>query len=87
MEVVEPGHEVFVMGPKTICGEYVDGQLATPAAAPAQGYDGPVLDSPEVDYNYDITSYRFAQPGIHQIYWKIGDLRSNTLNLEVVADD
>ena len=87
MEVLEPGHEMFVMGPKPICGEYVDGHLMTLESAPEEIYDGLVLESPNVDYNYDITSYKFSQPGAHRIYWQIGELRSNTLNLEVVLGD
>jgi hypothetical protein len=71
------------MGPKAIYGEYVDGQLVTPAQPPPEIYDGLVVDSPDVDYNYDITSYRFSRPGHHQIYWQLGDLRSNTLDIEV----
>lgn len=85
MEVAEPGHKIFVMGPKPIYGEYVDDKLVTPRAAPEQIYDGLVLDSPGVDYNYDITSYRFVEPGPHRIHWQIGELRSNTLRLEVTA--
>src|SRR5215472_17743754 len=59
LEVLEPGHEVFIMGPKPIYGEYVDGHPVTPEFPPLSDYDGVVLESPNVDYNYDITSYRF----------------------------
>jgi hypothetical protein len=52
-----------------------------------KNYDGRALPSPAVDYNYEITQYRFAEPGLHQIYWQIGNLRSNTLSLEVVRDE
>jgi hypothetical protein len=91
-EVIEPGHLVYVMGPKPVYGEYIDGQLATPAPPPGEDpfvpsdYDGRALPSPAVDYNYDITRYRFAEPGRHQICWQIGDLRSNALKLEVIRD-
>jgi hypothetical protein len=37
-----------------------------------------------VDYNYDITTYTFDESGRHTIQWRLGDLRSNTLELEVV---
>ena len=84
MEAVGLGHKIFAMGPKTIYGEYVDGNLVTPVEAPEQIYDGLVLDSPDVDYNYDITSYRFFEPGRHRIHWQMGELRSNTLELEIV---
>lgn len=85
-EAVEHGHDVFIMGPKPIYGEYVDGRLVTPERAPEQIYDGHVLASPAVDYNYDITCYRFSEPGYHQIFWKIDEHRSNTLNLKVALD-
>ena len=85
MEITEPGHKLFVMGPKPIYGENVDGNLVTPAEPPEQIYDGAVLESPNVDYNYDITSYKFSESGRHQIYWQMGELRSNTLELEITA--
>jgi hypothetical protein len=89
LEGTEPGHEIYVMGPKPVHGEWVDGRLATgpppdaddPLAQPL--YDGAVLSSPAVDYNYDITSYRFFEPGSHTICWKLGALESNTLRLQV----
>lgn len=84
MEVIEPGHKMFVMGPKQVYGEYVDGKLVTPEAHPQQVYDGLVLDSPNVDYNYDITTYSFDTPGRHEIYWQVGEVRSNKLELDVV---
>ena len=85
LEAMEPGQEIFIMGPKVVCGEYLDGRAMTAdTCGDAQAYDGAVLKSPGVDYNYDITSYRFDTPGRHQIYWQMGELRSNTLELDVV---
>jgi hypothetical protein len=84
LEVVEPGHKVFIMGPKPVYGEYVDDRPVTPEFPPLADYDGVVLESPNVDYNYDITSYRFFEPGHHRIHWQMGQLRSNTLELEVI---
>jgi len=92
-EVVVPGHLVYVMGPKPVYGEYLDGRLVT--LEPPQGedpfvpanYDGRALPSPAVDYNYDVTIYSFSAPGRHQIDWRIGGLRSNTLEFEVVSSE
>jgi len=84
MEAVEPGHELFIMGPKPVHGEYVDDRPVTPQSPAEQDYDGVVLESPNVDYNYDITSYRFFEPGCHRIHWQMRELRSNTLELEIV---
>ncbi len=90
-EVVLPGRLVYVMGPKPVYGEYVDGELVTPDPPPMSEdpfkpgvYDGRALPSPAVDYNYEITRYSFSEPGQHRIEWRIGGLRSNTLELEVV---
>jgi hypothetical protein len=47
-------------------------------------YNGPILSSPAVDYNYDITVYRFDQVGKHHIQWRIGTIQSNVLTLETV---
>lgn len=84
LEVLEPGHRLFVMGPKAIYGEYIDGIPVTQEQAAEQIYDGLMLESPNVDYNYDITSYTFSEPGRHEIYWQMGELRSNLLELEIV---
>ncbi len=89
MEATEPGVEVYVMGPKYVYGEYIDGVLMT---EPEPGwdntfipeiYDGAVLQSPAVDYNYDITSYTFDEPGTHRIQWILYPWKSNVLTVEV----
>lgn len=92
LEATEPGHEVFVMGPKDVHGEYVDSLLATslppvPTYPWLGVYDGRVLDSPAADYNYEVTSYRFSTPGPHRIQWRLGDLESNILEIHVAAGD
>ncbi len=77
---------LYVMGPKEVLGEYVDGELATApgdALAPAS-YDGRVIPGPGVDFNYDITVYRFDTPGHHTIQWRLGPHTSNVVSLEVV---
>jgi hypothetical protein len=85
LEVLEPGHSIFVMGPKTVFDEYVDDCLVTEEyPEEEQVYDGRVLPSPGVDYNYDITTYSFEGPGRHTIYWQMGEMRSNTLELEII---
>ena len=89
-EATEPGEEVYVMGPKPIFGEYVDGVLVTEPPPDVEDpwiptmYDGATLPSPAVDYNYDITSYVFAEAGVHQVCWRLGPLESNVLRIEVV---
>lgn len=92
VEALEPGHEVYIMGPKRVEGEYVDGRRVTPA--PPEGedplipldYDGATLPSPAVDYNYEITTYTFPKPGTHNIVWRLDPLQSNTLTIKVEAD-
>lgn len=82
------GIDVYVMGPKFVYGEAVDG---TPVSGPPElktypwlgVYDGAVLKSPAVDYNYDITTYRFSEPGTHVISWQLGPLRSNSITVEI----
>lgn len=92
-EAVEPGHQVYIMGPKTIYGEYLDEQSVT--LTPPEGedplipqfYNGRVVPSPAVDFNYEITSYSFSAPGKHKIYWKLNSLQSNTLVFEIVRSN
>lgn len=88
-EVVAEGEQVFPMGPKPVRGEFVDGKLVTPTVLadvdPFQPevYDGVVLTSPAVDYNWEITTYRFSAPGKRQIQWRVGKYASNVLLLEI----
>jgi hypothetical protein len=89
VESTRAGDALYVMGPKPVLGEHVDGKLVT-AAAPGTGdplvppgdYDGRVQPAPAVDYNYDITEYRLAV-GRHTIEWQLGALCSNQLIIDV----
>ncbi len=89
MEAPEPGIDVYVMGPKYVYGEYVNGVMRTEPDPEWDNpfapliYDGAVLPSPAVDYNYDITSYTFDEPGIHRIQWILHPWKSNILTIEV----
>lgn len=89
-EVAAEGEQVFPMGPKPVRGEQIDGKMVTPTVLadvdPFQPevYDGVVLTSPAVDYNWEITSYRFSAPGTRTIQWKVGKFASNTLVLQIV---
>jgi hypothetical protein len=83
LEIPGPGGKLWIMGPKAIHGEYIDGiDVAAPDSAPGT-YDGVVLDSPGVDFNYDITTYHFREPGQHTIQWRIGSQASNTITIDV----
>jgi len=91
MEAPEPGVEIYIMGPKTIYGEFVDGILQTEPDPewddpfiPAI-YDGTVLPAPAVDYNYEITSYTFDEPGTYRIQWILYPWKSNVITIEVVT--
>jgi hypothetical protein len=93
LEAPGPGIPVYVMGPKPVYDEYIDGVNVNPKPSDAAGvYDGKVLQSPAVDFNYDIVSYAFSKPGKYTIQWKggghpmEGDLgvESNVLTIEVV---
>lgn len=89
-EVVAEGEQVWPMGPKPVRGELVDGKLVTPSVLGDADpfvptvYDGAVLPAPAVDYNWEITSYRFSAPGRRTIQWKLGKYASNVLVLEIV---
>jgi hypothetical protein len=88
-EATKPGVELYAMGPKAIYGEYVDGALASSAAAaPPAAYDGAVLPSPGVDHNYEVSVHKLAR-GTHRLQWRFATLSgptvlaSNTLTIEV----
>ena len=80
--------ELYIMGPKPVFGESVDGVRRTPdpemAAYPwVSIYDGEVMPGPGVDYNFEISKYTFDQAGTHEIVWQLGSLRSNVLTITV----
>lgn len=94
LEAPKAGHELWVMGPKRIQDEYVDGKLASAPRSLSSSYDGAVLQSPRVDFNYEITVYKFTKPGAHTILWKGGEyysrdpgLTSNVLHIEVKEEN
>jgi len=92
LEAIEEGHEVYVMGPKEIFGEYINGELMTAEKPDQSVYDGAVMQGPWLDFHYDITTYSFDKPGIHAIQWKRGGaaiqpelgIESNILLIEIV---
>jgi hypothetical protein len=86
-EAVEPGRTMYIMGPKKIFGEYVDDVLQTEpppddVLAP-RTYNGLTLPSPAVDYNFEITSYTFHEPGVHRFQWRLAAIESNILTITV----
>jgi len=92
LEAVKPGIEVYVMGPKPIFDEFVDGKLASPKSGGPAVYDGAVMKGPWADFHYDISTYTFTQSGKHTIQWKGGGhpiqgdlgLTSNVIHITVV---
>jgi hypothetical protein len=88
VEAVDASAEAWVMGPKPVFGEHVDGvdrgQPPEIAGYPWVGeYDGAVVRGPAGDFNFNITTYTFDRPGRHTIEWRLGELRSNTIVLDV----
>ncbi len=87
-EATTSGLTVYVMGPKPVYGESVDGSPTTPAGPPGEElapalYDGTTVASPGVDANYDVTTYTFAT-GSHTVTWDpVSGLDSNTLTITV----
>ena len=92
LEVVEPNKTIYVMGPKEIYNEFINGELVTKKKPRIIDCNGRVDESPGVDFNYEITTYSFDTPGIHTIFWRGAgepfdnnlDLISNSLKLQVV---
>jgi len=91
LEILEPGRSLYVMGPKRVYGEILDGASVSPPLpdwehpiAPTN-YNGVVLSSPGIDVNFEVTRYRFAAPGRHELVWIADGLTSNRLIIEVAA--
>jgi hypothetical protein len=91
VEITRPGDQLCVTGPKAVLGEHVDGVLRTGSApaigdplAPTGRPEDRVAPAPAVDDNWDITEYTFDTAGRHTIEWKLGELVSNLLAIEVL---
>jgi hypothetical protein len=88
VEFTAPGSQAYIMGPKPVFGEFINEKLVTEPAPSGDPlvpleYDGVTLPSPAVDYNFEITSYRFSAPGAYRIQWRLGALVSNLLVVTV----
>lgn len=83
LEAPDPGVQLYVMGPKAIYSEYVDGVDRTGPPPAAQVYDGAVVPSPGADFNYEVTTYKFTTPGPHRIQWRDGGRESNVIEIQV----
>ncbi|MGL4599205.1 MAG: hypothetical protein ACRCYO_16915 [Bacteroidia bacterium] len=89
VEETNLGRELYIMGPKKVSDEYVQDVLETYTSINPEGrypwlplvYDGKALPAPNVDYNFDITEYRFEKAGVYTIQWRPGKYRSNTLTI------
>jgi hypothetical protein len=88
-EILSPGREVYVMGPKPVYGEYRDGlanSLEEEDPFHPTTYNGAVITSPAVDFNYEITVYHELAPGEHELIWKPNaKYQSNVLRFTVAA--
>jgi hypothetical protein len=89
-EVVEPGMDVYIMGPKIVYGEEFNDQLVTSVIPPDEdpfvpnNYDGVTLPSPAIDSNYLVTVY-LPPSGTHSICWRLGRIASNTLQIQITG--
>jgi hypothetical protein len=87
VEALGPEHRLYVMGPKPVLGEQVDGAPQGKAPPPDSlepgDYDGVTLPGPGIDANFEATTYAFDEPGEHEIVWEAGGLRSNVLRIRV----
>lgn len=86
-EATKPGVELYIMGPKTAYGEFVDGVLAGPAASTDTSYDGAVVPSPAIDHNYEVSVHKLAA-GTHTLQWKTVTMSSpaQLISNELVVD-
>ena len=78
-----------LMGPEPICSEYVDGKLVDNKYCDgSRSVTGSIITHPVTNFNFDITTYRFNEPGEHTIRWKFrmhGDtgLQSNLIDIHI----
>ena len=80
------------MGPKPVYGERSTASPVSPAVPvgdhplePGALRRARARRSPGIDHNFELTSYTFDGPGHHELSWRVDDLVSNTLTVEVRA--
>lgn len=90
VDYIFPGQDAFLMGPKKVYNEYVNDELTTEKLTTSAKdplipgfYDGIVAKSPIIDFNFDITTYKFSEKGIYKIQWKLDPYYSNILELYI----
>ena len=88
LEAVEPGIDVYLMGPKNVTSEFIDNRFVANTGPKQDGYRGMVVHRPIADFNYEITTYSFSEPGEHTIQWKQfgSGFESNVIKIEVVKE-
>lgn len=90
-ESVTTDGRLFVMGPKPVFGEHVDGRLVTEPPPDVMNpleppfYDGRVVEGVGTDAGYEVTEHRFEDAGAHTIQWRMEPYVSNTLVIEVIG--
>lgn len=85
LESVRDGVEMPLGGPKPICSEYIDGILAdNKKCRGSYSVSEQVVRHPIVNFNFDMSTYCFSEPGEHTISWKpwLGESNLITLNIE-----
>ncbi len=89
LETVSEDLDAYIMGPKEVFGEYLDGIPSSRAWTAGEDpftpleYDGRVVRGPYWDAHFIHTNYTFMRPGTHEIVWRLGGLQSNTLKVEI----
>lgn len=89
-----PDRALYIMGPKEVKEELISEQpIADDTSATAQTagdypwlplvYSGKTLGSPGIDYNFQVTEYRFQKAGKYYVQWRPGRFRSNILVITV----
>gem|GEM_PF-3193424 len=88
-EALDTGLIVSVLGPKKPMGVFINDSLVSRAYMEGDDpfvygiYEGFVVKSPAIDYNFDIPRYVFTKPGVYRIQWRLGKLVSNELVITV----
>lgn len=71
LESVKKGIEMDMMGPAPVCHDYVDEKIIeNEQCYGSHSASGTFKEVPVANFNFDISTYRFKEPGTHTIRWK-----------------
>ncbi|CAN5791210.1 hypothetical protein BH11BAC3_BH11BAC3_18200 [soil metagenome] len=90
LELLTSGDFIYAAGPKPVYMETVNGiynnldnNYSELDPFRPQTYNGKILKSPGIDFNFEILEYKFYNKGTYSIQWLPDKWKSNVIEIEI----